>query len=43
MHYTCKVVVADIDLDFIMGLDFFRNNECQIDVVHNVLKIYGIS
>ena len=43
MHYTCKVVVADIDLDLIMGLDFFRNHECQIDVVHNVLKIHGIS
>ena len=29
MHYTCKVVVADIDLDLIMGLDFFGNHECQ--------------
>ena len=41
MHYTCKVVVADIDLDMIMGLDFFKNHECQIDVVRNILTIHG--
>ena len=40
-HYTCKLVVADIDLDLIMGLDFFLNHECQINVVRNVLTCSG--
>ena len=29
MHYTCKVVVADIDLDLIMGLDIFEIMSAQ--------------
>ena len=43
MQYTCQVVVADIDLELIMGLDFLKTNECQIDVVHNILSIHGKS
>ena len=43
MHYTCQVVVADIDLELILGLDFLKNHECQIDVVQNVLSIHGKS
>ena len=43
MLYTCKFVVADIDLDLVMGLDFFRDHECQIDVVGNILTIHGKS
>ena len=31
MHYTCKVVVADIDLDLIMGLDFFMDLNSRFD------------
>ena len=30
MQYTCQVVVADIDVELIMGLDFLKTNECQI-------------
>ena len=41
MQYACKVVVADIDLDLIMGLDFFKDHNCQIDIVRNVLTIDG--
>ena len=43
MHYTCQVVVADIDLELILGLDFLKNHECQIDAVQNVLSIHGKS
>ena len=45
MQYTCtcQVVVADIDVELIMGLDFLKTNECQIDVVQNILSIHGES
>ena len=42
MLYTCQVVVADIELELIMGLDFLKTNECQ-NVVHNFLSIHGKS
>ena len=43
MQYTCQVVVADTDVELIMGLDFLKTNECQIDVVQNILSIHGES
>ena len=33
-----RVIVADIDMDAIIGLDFLQANDCQIDVTHHVLK-----
>ncbi|MCG8076675.1 MAG: retroviral-like aspartic protease family protein, partial [Candidatus Thiodiazotropha taylori] len=41
MHCLCKVVVASIDLDLILGLDFFRDHNCLIDVSTNTLTIQG--
>ena len=41
MHCPCKVVVANIDLDLILGLDFFKAHNCQIDIAKNVLMIQG--
>ena len=34
-------MVANIDLDLILGLDFFKAYNCQIDVAKNVLVIQG--
>ena len=36
-----KVIVADIDMDAIIGLDFLQANECQIDVTRHALRIKG--
>lgn len=36
-----KLIVADIDIDAILGLDFLKANNCQIDIINNVLKIKG--
>ena len=36
-----RVIVADIDMDAIIGLDFLQANDCQIDVTHHVLRIKG--
>ena len=36
-----RVIVADIDIDAIIGLDFLQANDCQIDVTHHVLRIKG--
>lgn len=33
------VIVADIDIDCILGLDFLKANDCQIDIAKNSLKI----
>ena len=36
-----RVIVADIDMNAIIGLDFLQANDCQIDVTHHVLRIKG--
>ena len=36
-----RVIVADIDMDAIIRLDFLQANDCQIDVTHHVLRIKG--
>ena len=36
-----KIIVADIDNDAILGLDFLKANDCQIDITSNTLKIKG--
>lgn len=41
IHCLCKVVAASIDLDLILGLDFFKGHNCQIDVSKNTLTIQG--
>ena len=34
-----KDVVADIDVDIIIGLDFLRKHKCKIDVTEETLSI----
>ena len=41
LHCLCKVVVANIDLDVILGLDFLRDHNCQIDPAQNVVTVQG--
>ena len=36
-----KVIVADIDMDAILGLDFLKANDCQIDITRDILTIKG--
>ncbi len=36
-----EVIVADIDMDAILGLDFLKANDCQLDISTNTLKIKG--
>ena len=35
------VTIADIDIDVIIGLDFLKENECQLDLVNNILNCRG--
>lgn len=41
MHFPCKIVVAKIDVDLILGLDFLRDHNCQLDIVRNTLVVQG--
>ena len=34
-----EIVVADIDMDAILGLDFLKANSCRLDIENNTLKI----
>ena len=43
IHCACSVVVANIDVDLILGLDFFKTHQCQIDVTRNSLTVQGKS
>ncbi len=35
------VIVADIDMDAILGLDFLKTHDCQLDLVNDTLMIKG--
>ena len=39
IHCPCNILVANIDLDLILGLDFLKKHNCQIDVANNSLKV----
>ena len=36
-------MVANIDVDLILGLHFFKTHQCQIDVTRNILTVQGKS
>ncbi|MCG8044653.1 MAG: hypothetical protein JAY66_03025, partial [Candidatus Thiodiazotropha taylori] len=36
-----EVIVADIDMDAILGLDFLMTNKCKLDIENKVLEIKG--
>ncbi len=38
-----EIIIADIDIDVILGLDFLKANKCQIDAATDTLKIKGQS
>ena len=39
--YDANVIVADVENDLLMGLDFMRRRGCRVDVKNNVLIIQG--
>ena len=41
IHCSSSIVIADIDLSIILGLDFLKQHNCQIDVAVNSLLIQG--
>ena len=43
MKCVTDIVVADIDMDAILGLDFLKTNDCQLDMLRDTLTIKGKS
>ena len=41
MYSPCKVVIANINLDLIEGLDFIKAHNCLIDATKNDLTTLG--
>ena len=41
IHCSSSIIIADIDLSIILGLDFLKSHNCQIDVAANSLVIQG--
>ena len=41
IHCSSSIVIADIDWNIILGLDFLKQHNCQIDVAANSLLIQG--
>ena len=41
IHCSSSIIIADIDLSIILGLDFLKRHNCQIDVAANSLVIQG--
>ena len=39
--YDADVIVADVENDHLIGLDFMRRHGCTVDVENNVLIIQG--
>ena len=42
-NYDTEVIVADIENDMLLGLDFMKNHDCTVDVGRNALIIKGKS